>query len=211
MKLTKYFAATLFKAAIEYETSLLVQQMEIQGKKFTFPRSDQPLVAVRLGVDKVVYWPVAWIENDPDAPDMYIYVICTEKESDEHGKVVNEYGKPVCCTTDMLLPGELSRLAVAIPNFKVNPEEIAKLWAKLSGIHRYKNEDRFICIDAEAETIVSAPLIKSSVMVTAGNTLASGVKAWQDLKAISDKIDKGFSLKEAIDWYAEQEGIDLPF
>ena len=48
-------------------------------------------------------------------------------------------------------------------------------------------------------------------MVTAGNTLASGVKAWQDLKAISDKIDKGFSLKEAIDWYAEQQGIDLPF
>lgn len=201
MKLTKYFAATLFKAAIEYETSLLVQQMEIQGKKFTFPRSDQPLVAVRLGVDKVVYWPVAWIENDPDAPDMYIYVICTEKEFDERRKVVNEYGKPVCCTTDMLLPGELSRLAVAIPDFKVNPEEIAKLWAKLSGIHRYKNEDTFICIDAEAETIVSA----------AGNTLASGVKAWQDLKTISDKIDKGFSLKEAIDWYAEQEGIDLPF
>ena len=180
----------------------LMTKMDIQKGKYIFP---EPIALCGYNNGEPTIFKIVGIEVNVEeeyVDEFLFYVILDEEEH-----VIPEWEVDLC-------PGEIVRMAKAIPNEYVDPQEMDNLWSEMNGSH--------VVTDCDHEpVIVWFDNLNNSVCLDYAGTKHEwkGAKAQQELRRAflsvmrMPEMFKTDSTKvQAIaQEFFNQAGLDLPF
>lgn len=207
MALNTYIVNNSIANAKNLEYLYLAERLEIQGEGFKFSKNTQPRVAVRYD-NKVHEWSLLGLEapSMENLDEMQFYFFCENPGHHYDGEIINllEYD---------ILPGELLRIADALPSFPLDIDKEADLWKIFGGNWTIHGDDN-IClrIDPETETISEVAVIGGTACPGIARLISGGMDAWKSLKKMKSWVtNEKITTMDAVNRFAENTNFDLPF